>query len=82
MTAGTGLYLRALLLGLADAPERSEELRDRLREKIRLRGENYLHRVLARLDSETARRIAPRDAPKVIRRLLFENEDSSGKAGH
>ena len=27
ITAGTGLYLRALLEGLADAPERSEELR-------------------------------------------------------
>ena len=30
-TAGTGLYLRALLEGLADAPARSEELRARLR---------------------------------------------------
>src|SRR6204780_3309671 len=27
LTAGTGLYLRALVEGLADAPERSEELR-------------------------------------------------------
>src|SRR6202034_4338641 len=27
LTAGTGLYLRALLEGLAEAPERSEELR-------------------------------------------------------
>jgi len=29
-TVGTGLYLRALLEGLADAPQRSEELRERL----------------------------------------------------
>ena len=28
LTAGTGLYLRALLEGLADSPERSEELRE------------------------------------------------------
>ena len=33
ITAGTGLYLRALLEGLSDAPTRSEELRERLRER-------------------------------------------------
>jgi tRNA dimethylallyltransferase len=69
LTAGTGLYLRALLDGLADAPERSEELRARLREKAQLRGEDHLHRVLARLDSENAARIAPRDTQKVIRAI-------------
>jgi tRNA dimethylallyltransferase len=31
LTVGTGLYLRALLEGLADVPQRSEELRERLR---------------------------------------------------
>ena len=30
-TVGTGLYLRVLLEGLADVPQRSEELRERLR---------------------------------------------------
>ncbi len=33
LTAGTGLYLRALLDGLADAPARSEQLRARLRQR-------------------------------------------------
>ena len=69
LTAGTGLYLRALLEGLADAPQRSEDLRDRLRRRAELRGASYLHRVLARLDPEAATRIAPRDAQKVIRAL-------------
>jgi len=67
ITAGTGLYLRALLEGLADAPTRSEELRDRLGRKAKLRGPAHLHRLLSRLDPATAARIAPRDAPKVIR---------------
>src|SRR6185369_14044947 len=31
LTVGTGLYLRALLEGLADLPQRSEEIRERLR---------------------------------------------------
>jgi tRNA dimethylallyltransferase len=67
LTAGTGLYLRALLLGLADAPERSEELRERLRAKGKLRGPEHLHRTLARLDPAAAAQIAPRDTQKVIR---------------
>ena len=69
ITAGTGLYLRALLEGLADAPERSEELRERLREKARQHGPEHLHRVLARMDKEAAKRIAPRDTQKIIRAI-------------
>jgi tRNA dimethylallyltransferase len=69
LTAGTGLYLRALLEGLADAPTRSEELRKRLQARSRARGPEYLHRMLARLDPPTAARIAPRDAAKLIRAI-------------
>jgi tRNA dimethylallyltransferase len=69
LTAGTGLYLRALLEGLADAPERSEELRARLRTKAQLRGSDHLHRALMRLDPENAARIGPRDTQKVIRAI-------------
>jgi tRNA dimethylallyltransferase len=50
LTAGTGLYLRALLEGLAEAPQRSEEIRARLRQTVEQRGSQHLHRVLARLD--------------------------------
>jgi tRNA dimethylallyltransferase len=69
ITAGTGLYLRALLEGLADAPERSEELRERLRKKAALHGSEHLHRMLARMDKEAAKRIAPRDTQKIIRAI-------------
>jgi len=69
LTAGTGLYLRALLEGLADAPTRSEELRERLQQKDSQHGHEYLYRMLARLDPESARRIAPRDTQKIIRAL-------------
>ena len=69
LTVGTGLYLRALLEGLADAPARSEELRARLRERAVRRGAAHLHRLLARLDPATAARIAARDTQKVIRAL-------------
>jgi len=69
ITAGTGLYLRALLEGLSDAPTRSEELRERLRERARTKGGEYLHKLLARMDHEAASRIAPRDTPKIIRAI-------------
>lgn len=67
ITAGTGLYLRALLLGLAEAPTRSEELRERLRKRVKRSGPASLHRLLKRLDPDSAARIAPRDTQKIIR---------------
>ncbi len=69
LAAGTGLYLRALLEGLADAPTRSEELRDRLRRIAKQRGATHLHKILARLDPASAARIAPRDTQKIIRAI-------------
>ena len=68
-TVGTGLYLRALLEGLADAPQRSEELRERLRASIDGHPPGYLHRLLKRLDPEAAGKIAPADEQKLIRAI-------------
>jgi tRNA dimethylallyltransferase len=69
LTVGTGLYLRALLEGLAEVPQRSEELRSRLRASAREHGRGYLHRLLARLDRETAGKIAAADEQKLIRAI-------------
>ncbi len=69
LTVGTGLYLRALLEGLADAPPRSEELRERLRETAAKYGLGSLHRVLERLDAQAAAKIAPADEQKLIRAI-------------
>ncbi len=67
VTGGTGLYLRALLEGLAPAPPRDEELRERLREQAAARGSEYLHRLLTRLDPAAAAAIHANDVPKIIR---------------
>ena len=69
VVGGTGLYLRALLEGLFPGPQRSEELRERLREKVAQGGSNYLHRDLRRLDPAAAERIHANDAPKLIRAI-------------
>ena len=69
VVGGTGLYLRAFLDGLFAGPERSEELRERLRAQIELKGSAYLHRVLHRLDPAAAGKIHANDAPKLIRAI-------------
>jgi tRNA dimethylallyltransferase len=68
-TVGTGLYLRALLEGLADVPQRSEELRERLRASVEEHRPGHLHRLLKRLDPEAAKKIAPADQQKLIRAI-------------
>jgi tRNA dimethylallyltransferase len=69
VSGGTGLYLRALVEGLFPGPQRSEELRDRLRGRAEKYGAEHLHRILRRLDASAARRIHPHDVPKVIRAI-------------
>ncbi|MFZ0275700.1 MAG: tRNA (adenosine(37)-N6)-dimethylallyltransferase MiaA [Candidatus Sulfotelmatobacter sp.] len=69
LVGGTGLYLRALLEGLFPGPQRSEELRERLRQLADRRGSNYLHRILRRLDRTAAEKIHANDSPKLIRAI-------------
>src|SRR5260370_1859156 len=66
-TVGTGLYLRALLEGLADVPLRSEELRERLWASVEAHPPGHLHRILKRMDPVSGEKIAPGDEQKLIR---------------
>jgi tRNA dimethylallyltransferase len=69
VVGGTGLYLRALLDGLFPGPERSEELRERLRGRVSEKGAPHLHRMLRRMDSKAAEKIHANDVPKLIRAI-------------
>jgi tRNA dimethylallyltransferase len=69
LTVGTGLYLRALLEGLADLPQRSEELRERLRQSRLTHPPRHLHRILRRLDPKSAEKISAGDEQKLIRAI-------------
>jgi tRNA dimethylallyltransferase len=69
VVGGTGLYLRALIDGLFPGPQRSDELRARLRDRATNRGSNYLHRILLRLDRAAAAKIHANDTPKLIRAI-------------
>lgn len=69
VVGGTGLYLRTLLDGLFAGPQRSEELRERMRKRAGEKGASCLHRVLSRLDPEAATKIHANDTPKVLRAI-------------
>ena len=69
VAGGTGLYLRALLEGLAPAPKRDDALRERLGARVEQRGSPWLHRVLQRLDAKAAALIHANDVPKLIRSI-------------
>ena len=68
IAGGTGFYLRALLDGLPELPDRDEALRARLAAR-NLRRPGSLHRILSRLDPSAASRIHARDTQKTMRAL-------------
>lgn len=69
VVGGTGLYLRALLEGLFAGPQRSDALREKLRQRAEQKGAGYLHSLLRRLDRTAADQIHANDTPKLIRAI-------------
>lgn len=69
IVGGSGLYLRALRGGLFAGPPAAPELRARLAAEIATAGAPGLHRRLAAIDAESAARIAPNDAARIVRAL-------------
>jgi tRNA dimethylallyltransferase len=64
---GTGLYVRALLLGLFAGPPASPELRAELTEIARRDGTSVLHAELVRIDPVAAAKIDRNDEKRIIR---------------
>jgi tRNA dimethylallyltransferase len=69
IVGGTGLYLRALLHGLAPLPPADLALRRQLRAQAAAEGPASLHTRLADLDPPSAARLHPRDLVRVTRAL-------------
>jgi tRNA dimethylallyltransferase len=69
VVGGTGLYIKALLFGLAPAPPRSAKLRDYFRSLVEARGTPRLWEVLHGIDPENADNIRKNDAVRIIRSL-------------
>lgn len=68
VVGGTGFYLRALLHGLFQGPERDGALRANLVSREHRRP-GSLHRILRRVDAASAARIHPHDVNKTIRAI-------------
>jgi tRNA dimethylallyltransferase len=69
LAGGTGFYFRALTRGLFPGPGRDIDLRARLESIAARRDVTFLHRMLAKVDSESALRIQPRDLKRLVRAL-------------
>jgi tRNA dimethylallyltransferase len=69
VVGGTGLYYRALTRGFFPGPGRDDALRTRLERVAHRKGPERLHRMLRRIDPESASRIQPRDRKRLIRAL-------------
>jgi tRNA dimethylallyltransferase len=69
LVGGTGFYYRALTRGLFPGPGADEALRARLEAVADRRGVERLHRLLARVDPDSAARIMPRDRKRLVRAL-------------
>jgi tRNA dimethylallyltransferase len=70
---GTGLYSKALTLGLSAVPPIPAETRDAIRAKLAAQGPEALHAELAQRDPDGAARLSPRDRVRIARALeVFE----------
>ncbi len=69
VVGGTGLYIRALIGGLAEVPRGDDALRKQLEQLEIQRGKGSLYSDLQQVDPEAADRIHPNNLVKVIRAL-------------
>ncbi len=69
LVGGTGFYYRALTRGLFPGPAADDALRARLDRVAARKGPERLHRMLARVDADSATRIMPRDRKRLVRAL-------------
>lgn len=69
LVGGTGFYYRALTRGLFPGPGADVEMRFRLEKIAERHGVEFLHRLLRRVDPDSARRIQPRDRKRMVRAL-------------
>jgi tRNA dimethylallyltransferase len=66
---GTMLYLKALIEGLDDMPTATPQVRRDIAQRARELGWPALHAQLARIDPQTAQRLAPGDSQRIARAL-------------
>ena len=66
---GTGLYLKALLQGLCEAPSVHSEIEAQLEARLNQGEVEILHAELAKVDPQAAAKLMPRDRQRISRAL-------------
>lgn len=69
IAGGSGLYLKALIEGLSQIPSADENVRRELDLVMADRGKGALYEMLKGLDPESAQRLKPNDAVRIIRAI-------------
>jgi len=69
VVGGSGLYIRALIEGLFEGPERDESLRAEFARRLESEGLEALRQELRSVDPESLEKIFPGDSVRVIRAL-------------
>jgi tRNA dimethylallyltransferase len=86
VAGGTGMYIKALIFGLSEGPTRSEEIREILRDFIRMNGPEKAWDILNRHDPDIAKKVSTADASRIIRYmemiLLTGEKPSAMHEGH
>jgi len=70
---GTGFYIQALLYDVAFAKEDNSEIRTILENRANTEGVDSLYKELEKIDPESAKKIHPNNAKRVIRALEYYN---------
>jgi tRNA dimethylallyltransferase len=78
VVGGTGLYIKALLQGLFQSNPVDPQIRERLTQEAAENGSSSLHDRLKQVDPDTAERLHPNDAYRIIRAL--ETIESTGRS--
>jgi tRNA dimethylallyltransferase len=78
IVGGTGLYFKALLHGLTKVPPVPQDIRARVRERLRVDGIDALYRELAARDPVYAAKLMPKDRARITRAL--EVIEASGRS--
>lgn len=78
VVGGTGLYLKALLEGLAPVPAIPPAVRAEAQARVEAVGAQDFHAELARLDPEMAARLAPNDRQRLTR--AYEVRVATGRS--
>lgn len=69
IAGGSGLYLRAVIDGLFDAPDVDDEIREGLKKRLRTEGAEKLLAELKRVDPEAAKDLLSQNYKRILRAL-------------